>query len=46
VGGKLRDIESDFAAVIAPGLHLAFQDRRKVALTGETIMGERATREK
>ncbi len=25
-GGKLRDIEHDFAAVIAPGLHLAFQD--------------------
>ena len=44
-GGKLRDIEPDFAAVIAPGLHLAFQDRRKVTLSGETIMGERATRE-
>ncbi len=45
VGGKLRDIEPDFAAVIAPGLHLAFQDRTKVTLSGQTIMGERATRD-
>jgi hypothetical protein len=44
-GGKLRDIEADFAAVIAPGLHLAFQDRRRVTLSGRTIMGERATRD-
>jgi len=44
VGGKLRDIEQDFAAVIAPGLHLAFQDRTKVTLSGKTIKGERATR--
>jgi len=43
-GGKLRDIEQDFAAVIAPGLHLAFQDRTKVTLSGRTIKGERATR--
>lgn len=26
-GGSLRDLEPDFAAVIAPGLHLAFRDR-------------------
>ena len=44
-GGKLRDIELDFAAVIAPGLHLAFRDRQKITLSGRTIMGERATRE-
>jgi len=44
-GGKLRDIEADFAAIIAPGLHLAFQDRKPVTLTGETILGEEATRE-
>jgi hypothetical protein len=43
-GGKLRDIEPDFAAVIAPGLHLAFQDREQVTLSGQTIMGEQATR--
>ncbi len=43
-GGKLRDIESDFAAVIAPGLHLAFQDSEQVTLEGKTVMGERAKR--
>lgn len=42
--GKLRNIEPDFAAVIAPGLHLAFQDRERVQVSGETIFGERATR--
>ncbi len=44
-GGTLRDIEHDFAAVIAPGLHLAFQDRERVVLTGETILGEQAKRD-
>lgn len=42
--GRLRDIEPDFAAVIARGLHLAFEDREEVALTGETLFGEKATR--
>jgi hypothetical protein len=41
-GGKLRDIESDFAAVIAPGLMCAFQDRRRVRIDGRTILGEKA----
>lgn len=44
-GGKLRDIESDFAAIITPGLKLAFQDRRRVRITGRTIFGEKAARE-
>jgi len=44
-GGRLRDIEQDFAALIAPGLHLAFVDRRRVTLSGKTILGEDATRE-
>lgn len=43
-GGTLRDIEPDFAAIIAPGLHLAFEDRLQVTLTGKTILGENATR--
>ncbi|MBW2700221.1 MAG: hypothetical protein JRF33_05335 [Deltaproteobacteria bacterium] len=43
-GGRLRDIEPDFAAVIAPGLHLAFQDREQVTIEGMTIMGEQAKR--
>jgi hypothetical protein len=44
-GGKLRDIESDFAAIIAPGLKLAFHDRRRIRLEGRTIFGEKAARE-
>jgi len=44
-GGKLRDIEKDFAAIIAPGLKLAFQDRRRVTIAGKTILGEKASRE-
>lgn len=44
-GGKLRNIESDFAALIAPGLHLAFLDRERISLSGRTIMGEQAKRE-
>jgi len=44
-GGKVRHIEKDFAALITPGLHLAFQDRRMISLEGSTIFGERASRE-
>ena len=44
-GGRLRNIENDFAAVIAPGLHLAFEDHQRVPLSGQTIMGEDASRE-
>lgn len=44
-GGRLRDIEPDFAAVIAPGLHLAFRDRERVGLDGRTILGEQARRD-
>lgn len=44
-GGTIRDLEEDFAALIAPGLPLAFRDRAKVTLDGETLLGERAVRE-
>ncbi|MGD8844476.1 MAG: hypothetical protein PVI54_03150 [Desulfobacteraceae bacterium] len=44
-GGDLRHIEKDFAAVITPGLRLAFQDQKKVPLKGVTLMGEKAERE-
>jgi hypothetical protein len=44
-GGTLRDIEPDFAAVITPGLRLAFVDRARVTLAGKTIAGEDATRD-
>ncbi|MDH5672841.1 MAG: hypothetical protein OEZ06_11870 [Myxococcales bacterium] len=43
-GGKLRDIEPDFAAIIAPGLRCAFRDRKQVSLDGRTLFGEKATR--
>lgn len=44
-GGSLRDIESGFAAIIVPGLHLAFRDRVRIPLAGRTILGEAAERE-
>jgi hypothetical protein len=44
-GGTLRDIEPDFAAIIAPGLRCAFHDRQSVTLAGTTLFGEKATRE-
>ena len=43
-GGQLRDIEPDFAAIIAPGLRLAFIDQVKVELQSTTIRGEEARR--
>ena len=44
-GGKLRVLEPDFAAIIAPGLRCAFRDRKQVTLKGTTLFGERATRD-
>jgi len=44
-GGKLRNLESDFAAIITPGLELAFLDRRLVTLEGKTLRHEQAIRE-
>ena len=44
-GGRLRHIEDDFAAIIVPGLQLAFEDRTRVTLSDETIKGARATRD-
>jgi hypothetical protein len=43
-GGELRHIQKDLAAVITPGLHLAFQDKQKVSLKGVTLLGEKASR--
>jgi hypothetical protein len=44
-GGRLRDIEKDFAAVITPGLKLAFQDRRSIHIEGKTVLQEKAKRD-
>ena len=43
-GGRLRNVEGDFAAVIVPGLHLAFRDFVEVQVDGETLSGGTATR--
>lgn len=43
-GGDLLHLEPDLAAVITPGLHLAFQDRVSVEVSGPTVPGEKATR--
>lgn len=43
--GRLFDLTKDWAAIIAPGLHLAFKNNRMVALSGKTIAGETAKRE-
>jgi len=44
-GGTIRHIDTDFAAYIIPGLELAFADREQVTLSGQTILGEKATRQ-
>ena len=43
-GGDLRHIEPGFAAVITPGLHIAFEDKRRVEISGHTLLGEQTTR--
>ena len=44
-GGDLRHIQKDLAAVITPGLRLAFRDKQKVSLKGLTLLGEKANRD-
>jgi hypothetical protein len=42
--GQLKHLSPGFAAIIAPGLHLAFRDHRMVAVAGTTFAGANATR--
>lgn len=42
--GRLFPLTRDWAAIIAPGLHLAFKNNQIVTLDGQTIAGEKATR--
>lgn len=42
--GSLFSLAKDWAAIVAPGLHLAFQDWQSLTLTGKTIAGETASR--
>ena len=44
-GGVLRHFESDLAAIVTPGLELAFKDRRWQELSGRIPSGAWATRE-
>lgn len=44
-GGDLKHLDEDFAAIVTPGLDLAFHDRWRVTIEGETVLGERARRE-
>jgi predicted nucleotidyltransferase len=44
-GGQIKSIEQDFAAVITPGLELAFKDRIIITLAGDTLFGEKAKRD-
>ena len=43
--GRLFPLTKDWAAIIAPGLHLAFKDNQPVTLDGRTIIGETARRD-
>lgn len=43
--GRLFSLTRDWAAIIAPGLHLAFTNNRTVNLRGKTILGETAERD-
>lgn len=42
--GNLFSLARDWAAMITPGLHLAFEDSQTVTLEGFTIAGEKARR--
>lgn len=39
-GGRIKNLEDDFAALIAPGLNLAFEDFDEINLDGPTIKNE------
>jgi hypothetical protein len=43
-GGDIQHLCGNFAAVVTPGLDLAFSDRRLVKLAGQTILNETAAR--
>ena len=43
-GGKVKHLEGDFGALVAPGLELAFDEREWVEIDGATLAGDKATR--
>jgi len=44
-GGRLRNLESGLAAIITPGLDLAFRDKKLITIEGTTVSNESASRE-
>ncbi len=42
-GGAVRNIESDFAAIVTPELELAFEDQRSIELPGHLPSGAATT---
>ena len=44
-GGDLKNIEEDFAAIVTPGLEIAFKDRVWVELSGYIDTGAKVSRE-
>lgn len=43
--GTLQNLEGDLAAVVTPGLPLAFRDRQHVRMSGRTLVDEAITRD-
>ncbi len=43
-GGRIHNLEGDFAALITPGLQLAFDERHEVVMDGHTLRGEAVRR--
>jgi hypothetical protein len=44
-GGDLQDLEADFAAIVAPGAQLAFDEQITIRLEGRDLNGDLANRE-
>jgi len=44
-GGKLQNLDADLAAIVTPGLNLAFEDFEKIRVSGPTGPNERAARD-
>lgn len=41
---RIMKLEGDFGAVVTPGLQLAFEDRRWIEISGQTLAGVQVTR--
>lgn len=42
--GRIQSLEKDIAAIAMKGVHLAFQDFERIAVTGQTLDGDTAER--